>query len=179
MVAASEGACGICYAPRHMGKHDRTIEVIGRGVLVRDGRVLLCRSVEHGYSYLPGGHVEFGEAAARAVEREFEEETGLQVRAGGLALVTEAAFSTRGKDHHEINLVFHMEPPTGTPPPAVHSREAEIAFDWVDLAAVGERDVRPPAIRDWLVGLAAGEGRRETVAWASEIKAAADESRRG
>lgn len=159
-----------------MGKHDKSIEVIGRGVLIHGGRVLLCRSVEHGYLYLPGGHVEFREAAAAAVAREFEEETGLMVRAGGLALVTEAAFSTRGKDHHEVNLVFHMEPATGNPPPSVHSREAEIAFDWVELASLGERDVRPTAIREWLCGLGTGASRVPTAAWVSEIKAGGDQS---
>jgi 8-oxo-dGTP diphosphatase len=145
-----------------MGKSERPIEVIARGALLRDGHVLLCRSVEHGYSYLPGGHVEFGEAAAAAVERELEEEAGLKVRAGRLALVTEAAFSTRKKDHHEVNLVFHVEPMAplkgGNPPPPIRSREPEIAFDWVELAAIPETDVRPDAVRAWL----AARGSRST-----------------
>lgn len=160
-----------------MGKRDRAIEIIGRGVLIHDGRVLLCRSVEHGYSYLPGGHVEFGEAAATAVEREFEEETGLRVRAGALVLVTEALFSARGKEHHEVNLVFHAEPQEGTPPPSIASREPDIAFEWVELAKVAEHDVRPAAIRDWLSAVAGTHS--ATAAWMSEISGAGGESRGG
>lgn len=165
-----------CYAGG-MGKRDRAIEVIARGALIVDRWVLLCRSVEHEYSYLPGGHVDFGEAAAEAVEREFDEETGMRVRAGELLLVTEAAFSTRGKDHHEINLVFHVEPenPTvlkhggDTPPPPVTSREPKIAFDWVELAAMPETDVRPEAVRAWLAALGNSASPKDGAEWVSEI----------
>ena len=60
-------------------------------------RVLLCRNVKHGYCYLPGGHVEFGESAAGALAREFLEESGLRVRVGNLALVSEGASLRFGK----------------------------------------------------------------------------------
>jgi ADP-ribose pyrophosphatase YjhB (NUDIX family) len=40
------------------------IEVIARGVMFHEEHVLLCQNCKHGYYYLPGGHVEPGEAAA-------------------------------------------------------------------------------------------------------------------
>src|ERR1700761_1029432 len=54
------------------------------GVLVRDGRVLLClRSPERRWSPclwdLPGGHVERGESDPVALARELGEEVGVQV----------------------------------------------------------------------------------------------------
>ena len=161
-------------------KHERPIEVIARAVLVREGRVLLCRSVEHGYSYLPGGHVDFGESAQAAAARELMEEAGLRVSVGELALVTEATFSTRRKRHHEINLVFHVEPAPGTwesadpgtpppPHPPVPSLEPHLAFDWVDLAAMPETDVRPEAVRAWLATLGRGGASPATAEWVSEI----------
>ena len=52
---------------------DHSIELIARGVFVRGGAVLLCQNVKHGYYYLPGGHVEFGEAAAVALAREIDD----------------------------------------------------------------------------------------------------------
>ncbi len=45
------------------------IETIARAVILRRAHVLLCQNKEHGYFYLPGGHVEFGETAADAVKR--------------------------------------------------------------------------------------------------------------
>jgi 8-oxo-dGTP pyrophosphatase MutT (NUDIX family) len=143
------------------------IELIARGVLVRDGQVLLCQSVKHGYFYLPGGHIEFGEPAAAAAEREILEELGIKLRAGALALVSEGAFSAK-RDHHEINLVFHMEHPTPWPKSLVNpkSKEPHIAFRWVELAAAQDLDIRPTAIKAWL---AAGCG-DDRIEWVSEIQ---------
>ena len=58
------------------------IENIARGVCVVDGRVLLCRPKKGGYTYLPGGHIEFGETSRAALVREMKEETGLDATAG-------------------------------------------------------------------------------------------------
>lgn len=135
-----------------------SIEIIARGALIVGTRVLLCRNVRHGYFYLPGGHVEFGEPAADALQREFAEETGLSVTVGACGLVSENAFQAGGKKHHEINVVFHVEHPdreaAGRP---VLSREADIAFEWVELAAVVDTDVRPLSAKAWLAS-GAGEG---------------------
>ena len=50
------------------------IEVIARGVCVAGGRVLLCRAKGGSSTYLPGGHVEFGETGREALVREMREE---------------------------------------------------------------------------------------------------------
>ena len=147
----------------------REIEVIARGLVLRGGDVLLCRNVDRGYLFLPGGHVEFGEPAADALAREFAEESDLAVRVGPLLLATEGGFEQRGKRHHEINLVFHVEPARGPAPDRVTSRERQIAFDWTPLAAVLERDVRPQAIQAWLA--AGGRGDPAGAGWLSEMRA--------
>ncbi|GAB4385664.1 MAG: NUDIX domain-containing protein [Phycisphaerales bacterium] len=142
----------------------RSIEVIARGVVVHEGCVLLCRSLRHGYAYLPGGHVEFGEQAARALEREFEEEVGLPVRVGRCLLVTEEHFDAGGVRHHEINIVFHVEQlgESAAPPTDVPSREDKIGFEWVHLAALHETDLRPATIKAWLMA-----GQTDATAWVS------------
>lgn len=132
----------------------KSIEIIARGLLEYRGHVLLCQSVAGGYCYLPGGHVEFKEGARAAVERELVEECGLRVRAGELVLVTEGTFKAGGKRHHELNLVFHVEQRgawKGATPPPIKSLEAEIRFLWVPTGELGAMDVRPDAIRDWLL----------------------------
>jgi len=140
------------------------IEVIARGLCVRDGKVLICRNVKHGYAYLPGGHVEFGEPAAVSLAREMVEEANAVVTVGRCLLVTEGAFETRKKPHHEINLVFHME--LASPEPVV-SVEPQIAFEWLDPASAVDTDLRPAGVRAWI---AAGCG-RGTLEWISEIRA--------
>jgi 8-oxo-dGTP diphosphatase len=122
------------------------VEVISRGLTIDDGRVLLCRNEKHGYFYLPGGHVEFGETAAAGLAREFQEEAGIDVNVGDLAFVHEHIFRQGRRVRHELNLVFHVELSTNQ----VESQEEKIAFEWVPLAGIGERDVRPDAVRQWL-----------------------------
>lgn len=123
-------------------------EVIARGLLTRGPAVLVCRNLAKGYCYLPGGHVEPGELAAESLVREFAEETGLKVNVGPPALVAEVVF---GKGGHEINAVFHVEH-RGPPPETVESQEPDIGFEWLDAAAIVDADLRPRAIKAWLVG---------------------------
>lgn len=133
------------------------IELISRGVLIANSRLLLCRSVRAGYSYLPGGHVDFGEPAAAALAREFAEETGLRVAVGECLLVTENSFMARGRRHHEINVVFHVEhrrARNAAWPRPIESLEPRIAFDWVPISRLRDHDIRPPEIREWLLAAA-------------------------
>lgn len=141
-----------------------TIEIIARGVSFRDGRVLLCRNVEHGHCYLPGGHVEPGEAAAHACEREYLEETGLSVRAGECCMVAEVRFVQEGGARHEINLVFHVEQSQGgLMPEQVSSREPELQFVWMPMNQLEISDFRPRALLGPLRSLGAQPSSEQTV----------------
>lgn len=134
----------------HKPKAPRPLEPIARGVLRRGSRVLLCRNMKHGYFYLPGGHVDPGETFAAACEREFREETGLEVAAGTCGLVAEVAFGPPGDRRHELNIVFHVEHAAGFAPEDVPSHEEGIDFQWVEIAALAETDLRPLPILAWL-----------------------------
>jgi 8-oxo-dGTP diphosphatase len=135
------------------------VEVIARGLTLRDGRVLLCKNLKHSYYYLPGGHVEFGETAAAGLAREYQEEAGIDVTVGDLVQIHEHIFRQGKRVRHELNLVFHVELPAGE----VVSQEKKIAFEWAELATIGERDIRPEAVRIWLSRPIDG-----TLRWSSE-----------
>lgn len=134
------------------------IEIIARGIVRQGGSVLLCQNTRHGYYYLPGGHVEFGESAAAALCREFVEETGLAAKVGPLLLLTEERFEQRGRPRHELNLMFHVEhlhPPDSDDPREPHTGvvptlEEGIRFEWVDLAAIPDLDLVPPTAKAFL-----------------------------
>ncbi|MBL4590671.1 MAG: NUDIX domain-containing protein [Phycisphaerales bacterium] len=129
-----------------------TIEIIARGLFIHESRVLLCKNLKHGYHYLPGGHVEFAERASESLQRELIEECSLESTIGPLLLTTEQVFSTKKKTHHEINLVFHVEHiGSGKDIPSeIISNESQIGFDWIDLAAITQVDLRPVEIQAWL-----------------------------
>ena len=50
------------------------IEIIVRGLLIKDEHLLVCHNAENRYAYLPGGHVEFWETREQALQREWQEE---------------------------------------------------------------------------------------------------------
>lgn len=125
------------------------IETLSRVLIVdRTGRVLLCRNKKGNYYYLPGGHVEFGEGARQAAERELMEECGLEVATGELMLVSENQFGERKDRVHEYTMVFggRVKSKIGR----VQSREAYIDFEWLTREEIGKRDVRPDSIQKWL-----------------------------
>ena len=133
-----------------------TTELIARGLLLKQGHALMCRNIKHGYCFLPGGHIDFGEQAADALVREIKEETGLESSVGPLLLTSEHRFHDGKRVHHEINLVFHVEhigQPHGTNKPIdqIPSIESHIDFVWFDLAQLPEADIRPNEVKAWLM----------------------------
>lgn len=138
-----------------MGSDGLTIEVIARGVARAAGCVLLCRNRKHGYCYLPGGHVEFGEPAAVSLAREFAEESGLAVKVVAFCFAHEQVFRQRGRLKHEVSLVFHVELPgvhAGDTPGPVPSQEDHIEFIWQPLEKLGEVELLPHHHAAWLRG---------------------------
>lgn len=71
----------VLYGPR-LGKEGQLR--VGCSAVIFDEKrkkVLLTQRADNGHWCLPGGHMESGESAAEACEREVWEETGLKVRA--------------------------------------------------------------------------------------------------
>ena len=141
---------------------DRSIEVLARGVLVKGGRLLTCRSVRRGTRYLPGGHVEWGETSPEALRREWMEELGVDCRVGAFLGIEEQTYPLDGEDVAEISTVFWVECDALKGEGAGEaSPESHIRFEWVPLEALGESELMPAGIRRALPGWI---GARETAA---------------
>lgn len=134
---------------------ERHIETIARGVCILGGKVLLCLPKDRSYSYLPGGHIEFGETGREALVREMKEETGLDATAGDLLGVVESSFVQKGEKHCEINLIYKME--VALPTTAVDGNrqlptaalEDWICFDWVECDKMDSANLLPPEMKEY------------------------------
>ena len=118
------------------------IEVIARGVCVQGEKILLCKAKGGATTYLPGGHIEFGETGRQALVREVKEELGVDAETGAFLGVVENAFEQHGKPHAEINLVYELKLPATT---LARAREDWIEFEWRDRAHLD--DLLPAAFR--------------------------------
>ncbi len=123
------------------------IEIISRALILKDGKLLLCKSVSHQNYYLPGGHVEFGESAEQALKREMIEESGSEI--GELHFV--GCFENKWGEltHHEYNLIYTANIADTN----VASKEDHIAFEWVETHKLKDLLFYPPefiaAIANW------------------------------
>ena len=126
---------------RILGGSRGMVETIARGVCIRDGKVLLCKAKGGKTTYLPGGHIEFGETGAQALVREIREELGVDSSCGGFLGVVENSFLQHGRPHAEINLVYSLTLHSSLLPLA--SREDWIEFEWRDVSDLDHANLLP------------------------------------
>ena len=121
---------------------------IVRGI-IRDGdHVLLCKQKDGNYTFLLGGHIDFGEGAKAALAREIKEEIGADVTVSDFRGAIENAWD----DHCEISLVFDVEHNLSkdvTPVPA-SPEEEHLAFLWVHKDDLAKHNVLPTPLIQWL-----------------------------
>jgi len=124
-----------------MGTQPTSTEIVVRGVLRKGGMILACRAKARGHLFLPGGHLEFGEKAREALEREWMEEMGVECAAGRFLGVAEQVYrSASGVETHEMSLVFKVRCAALRPPAPVEGIEGHVRFEWIPeggLAAAG------------------------------------------
>lgn len=128
------------------------IETLVRGVCVKRGQLLVCQSKGAANTYLPGGHVEFGERAPDALEREIQEELGVASKAGVFLGAVEHTFVQKGERHCEINLVFAMEIADLDPRTDPSACEDWITFRWVPVTRLGHYHLEPWPLRKLIPG---------------------------
>lgn len=130
------------------------VEILARGVLVRGGRMLVCRNKRSKNTFLPGGHVEWGESARNALVREIREETDLKAAAGRFLGAAEHTFMSGGRRTCEINLVFEMSVRGVRPPRPINGAEDHLEFLWVPLNRLRRVGLEPrclqPLVARWL-----------------------------
>lgn len=127
----------------------RAFPVSVKGVLVRDGLVLLLKNEREEWE-LPGGKLELGEEPPVCVAREITEETGLAVTTGPIL----DAWQYHIREGRDVLIVTYGCHPEGNQSPTLSNEHKEIGF--FTQAEVG--DLNMPAgykhsIQSWFARL--------------------------
>lgn len=141
--------------------------LLARAVVLRDGHVLLAHQKGAENTFLPGGHIEFGEGAAASLIREIREELGFTVKVTGYLGAVEAEWEDDAGQHYEINHVFSVDGvdlDVSVDPP---SREEHLEFIWSPLDELEKRNLLPRPMVRLIVQFAGGD---RTAWWASTVE---------
>jgi len=121
------------------------------------GRVLLTRMEAGGYTFLPGGHIEMGEGAELALEREIQEELGKACAVKKFLGAIENSWVEGDARHHEINLIFEVDVPDLDPQSAVASQEKHIEFLLASPDDFESLNLLPVSLRAFIKNWRAGD----------------------
>ena len=105
----------------------------GAAILDDQGRLLLVKRVknpEADHWGVPGGKLDWGEAARTCAEREIREELGIQIVAGPVLAVTDMIAA----DYHWVAITYRTESFVGEP--AIMEDHALHEWGWFPLGAL-------------------------------------------
>ena len=133
------------------------IHVLSRAVIIKDGQFLMCVNTTASFYFLPGGHIEHGESATCALERELKEELGVVCKARLFLGCFEYSFIPNNPDKchsHEYNFIYLVDAPDLYGHTVPCSPEDHTVFAWVPIASLHDVDFRPHALKkvlmEWL-----------------------------
>ncbi len=132
------------------------------GVLIRNGKVLLHRTLKDpGYAF-PGGHATFPESNEETLIREFKEEISADIVVKDLKWVGEIFFPWQGKPCQQICLFYQIDLLDETQVPQDGSflaRESfdgktfDLEFSWVSMEEIDTILLYPPLAKQLLFNL--------------------------
>lgn len=125
---------------------------ISRLTCIFKNEILLTKSKQDGYYFLPGGHIENNESPEQALIREIKEELNIDIPLSELKFISEFENSWINKngDNHEVNYVYLNQPDNKFD---TISQEDHIDFEWIPKTRLNEIDLRPEQIKEIIKNL--------------------------
>ncbi len=119
------------------------IHLLGRVALISNAHILLAHEIRAKNTFLPGGHIEYNEAAKNTILRELREEFDGEVQIEGFIGVVEHSFEYHNQPYHELNLVFSGRLLHCHCPQIPKSLESHLEFYWQRIDKLKEANLLP------------------------------------
>ena len=113
------------------------------------GNVLVAKAKGASNTFLPGGHIEFGEKAEDALVREIGEELGRDAVVKNFRGAVEHTW-TEEQVNFEINLVFEVEIPDLSSDVFPVSQEGYLDFFWLHPDKLEGHNLQPSPLIDFI-----------------------------
>ncbi|HEM3202540.1 TPA: NUDIX hydrolase [Streptococcus suis 8830] len=127
-------------------RHDNQIfGVRATGLLVKDEKLFLVKAPEGNY-YTLGGAIQLDETTEEAVQREMQEELGIDVEVGPLAFIVENQFSLQEKSYHQIEFLY-LVTPLSEPVTYLEEGNSIRQCEWVAFADLEKLDLNPAFLK--------------------------------
>jgi ADP-ribose pyrophosphatase YjhB (NUDIX family) len=135
------------------------------GILIKNGKVLLQRTLnDAGYAF-PGGHATFPETNEETLMREFKEEIDADILVKDLKWVGEIFFPWQGKPCQQICLYYRIDLVDDTQIPldgsfiareSFDGRTFDLEFSWIAIDEIDTILLYPPIAKQLLLDLDGG-----------------------
>lgn len=119
------------------------IHLLGRVALISNDHILLAHKIGAENTFLPGGHVEYNEAAKNAILREVREEFDGEAIIEGFIGVIEHSFEYYSQPYHELNLLFSGRLLNYNYTQIPKSLEPHLEFYWQRIDKLREANLLP------------------------------------
>jgi len=118
--------------------------VLARAVIIDQGHILLCKTLDlqNNFYFLPGGHIEHGESAAKALVRELIEEAGFEVTIKRFLGCLENGFD------NSDSFIFEASCPTLTIESKIPKLEDHADILWVPMSQLSELPFKAEQLKE-------------------------------
>jgi 8-oxo-dGTP diphosphatase len=148
---------------------------LSRGIIIKENKILVAKANIYPNTFLPGGHIEFGESAKDALIREIEEELGIKCSVIHFLGLVEHRWEKKGILNYEINQVFEVMSNELHPHYNPKSRETHLEFFWCDVSDLEKENLQPYLFRDLINDYVKGN---KNIWWESTLNSEIDDSNR-
>ncbi len=121
------------------------MENLARAVIIKDGKILLCKLKDTNFYFLPGGHLDEGEPADVALTREIQEELSVPITDLVPIGTVENFYTDARGPIEEVNNIF-----TGNLTGEMNPQDTYTTFEWVPMEKVSSIDIRPKILKQIL-----------------------------